>query len=207
MYHTVKQNGSSMNSDKNDSEDAESSLDGFEDYEAPWNDPDRGRGILTSTDRRYLLNQAEFEGQDERNARYRIRKRILHSLYDIYLINHHVQMRDIEQVMEEISTSPSSQVLQLAYNLIKHDENIDNDIEYLEERIESLVSMIEIDGKTRLASVNIETEEYSKEELIETHTDEIYSDLDNPTESREEVLKQVKEKVETVLELKRQNQL
>lgn len=50
-----------------------------------WEVPDRGRGIFTKDDRKYLLGEKELSGQSERNIRYRIRERFINSLLDLRL--------------------------------------------------------------------------------------------------------------------------
>jgi hypothetical protein len=50
-----------------------------------WEVPDRGRGIFTKDDRKYLLGEKELSGQSERNMRYRIRERFINSLLDLRL--------------------------------------------------------------------------------------------------------------------------
>lgn len=60
---------------------------------------DRPRGILTSTDRELLLGQKEYESdQALRNARYRIREHIRHSLLDMFLIYNHIDYDELAQV-------------------------------------------------------------------------------------------------------------
>jgi len=67
--------------------------------ETSYKEVDRKRGILTQKDREYLLGETEFEGQDERNIRYRIRERIAQSLLDIRLIANHYNQNDLEQIL------------------------------------------------------------------------------------------------------------
>lgn len=64
--------------------------------------PDRPRGILTPTDRRYLLGEDDRDGQDERNTRYRIRERTQNSLLDLQLIADEMEPRDMERVLSDV---------------------------------------------------------------------------------------------------------
>jgi len=47
-----------------------------------WADTNRKRGIITSSDRRFLSDQDDYEGQESRTKRYRIRERLANGLYD-----------------------------------------------------------------------------------------------------------------------------
>jgi len=62
---------------------------------------DRSRGILTPTDRELLLGQKEYESdQALRNARYRIREHIRHSLLDMFLIYNDIDYDELAQVVQ-----------------------------------------------------------------------------------------------------------
>jgi len=80
-------------------------LGSFEEHPAyQWED--RGRGILTDQDREYLAGERELTGQDERNARYRIRQRLIRALDDIAFLNWHLANEDLAQVAEENHLHP-----------------------------------------------------------------------------------------------------
>jgi len=64
----------------------------------------RGRGILTSADRAYLLGEKEYSTQGERDARYRIRDRTENALLDLNILNDHLQPDDRSLGFEEIPT-------------------------------------------------------------------------------------------------------
>ncbi|WP_430639366.1 hypothetical protein [Haloferax volcanii] len=66
-------------------------------------DPDRERGILTTTDRQYLLNEADIEPgtQAERDTRQRIRNRAYSALLDFELLLQHLEPRDRRQIFEQ----------------------------------------------------------------------------------------------------------
>jgi hypothetical protein len=67
--------------------------------EQVWENTGRDRGILTKTDREYLLGERDIDGQDERNARYRIRQRLTEGFLDITLIALKMSHEDISQVV------------------------------------------------------------------------------------------------------------
>lgn len=63
---------------------------------------DRPRGILSPADRSYLRGDSEFErAQSERNARARIRDRVLAGLHDGALLADELDERDRELVFEK----------------------------------------------------------------------------------------------------------
>ncbi|QLD90084.1 hypothetical protein HWV07_14005 [Natronomonas salina] len=76
-------------------------VDESPDETEPWNRIDRDRGILTKSDREYLLGRKDLDGQDERNARYRIRTRLKESLLDLVLIGDKFPSRDMDQVVND----------------------------------------------------------------------------------------------------------
>jgi len=60
---------------------------------------DRDRGILTPDDRKFLKGEKEYSNvQSERDARYRIRKRIKNGILDFSLLFAHLDKNDREQV-------------------------------------------------------------------------------------------------------------
>lgn len=65
---------------------------------------ERGRGILTKRDRRFLLGQLDDElDQNARNQkRYRIRKQIQNAILDFQLIAQNLPVTDIQQVFEPL---------------------------------------------------------------------------------------------------------
>lgn len=65
-------------------------------------DVDRDRGILTRNDRKLLLDEERVTDQKEIDTRYRIRKRLINSIYDLWIIEEHLFDKDTEQVFENI---------------------------------------------------------------------------------------------------------
>lgn len=63
---------------------------------------ERERGILTSHDRKYLLNQLdeELEGNAEYQKRHKIRKRVENAIYDFQILAGNLQFQDIDQLFE-----------------------------------------------------------------------------------------------------------
>ena len=62
---------------------------------------DRGRAMLTRTDRELLLNLKEYDSeQARRNARHRLREHIRESLPDIFLIGTHLEPDELKQLVD-----------------------------------------------------------------------------------------------------------
>ncbi len=60
---------------------------------------DRERGILSKTDREYLVGESDIDRKDsERAVRRRIRERVKNALRDFDLLNQHLESRDREQI-------------------------------------------------------------------------------------------------------------
>lgn len=60
---------------------------------------DRPRGILTQSDREFLVGQKEgYSAQQKRDRRRKIRERVYHSLLDFGLLWMFLEMRDVEQI-------------------------------------------------------------------------------------------------------------
>lgn len=62
------------------------------------------RGFLTETDRKYLLDKGQLEGQAERNRRKYIRERVKNALLDFTLLQDHLEKRDRRLVVKDLST-------------------------------------------------------------------------------------------------------
>ena len=64
----------------------------------------RKRGILTETDREYLMGGTTKQGQDRRNLEFRMRQRIEQSMFDMVILAKHLpheEMRKIGQSLAE----------------------------------------------------------------------------------------------------------
>lgn len=62
---------------------------------------DRGRAMLTKTDRELLLGEKEYDSdQGLRNARHRIREHVRKSIPDIHLIAERLEIHELEQLVE-----------------------------------------------------------------------------------------------------------
>mgnify|MGYP000011034699 CR=1 FL=1 len=73
------------------------------DDESEWT-TDRGRGILTPADRLYLLGYREYDSdQSERDARYRIRNRVVNSVRDFAIIYEHLSDEDFDQIEQDLN--------------------------------------------------------------------------------------------------------
>lgn len=104
-----------------------------------WENPDRDRGIFTPHDRKYILGKTELSGQDERNARYRIRQRLIQGLYDLQLIDF-IRNEDLSQVVEETDLLTGRAGVNLAVRLMHIDDEIDFPKETLEKQVQESVS-------------------------------------------------------------------
>lgn len=62
----------------------------------------RGRGVLTSSDRKFLAGQTDMEAESERQARQRIRDRIKNGLRDFWFIQHGLPEKDRELIADDI---------------------------------------------------------------------------------------------------------
>lgn len=70
-------------------------------------DINRPLGILTKTDRQYLLGEKEYQSQSaELNKRRDIRRRIKNGIYDFALINRNLPERDRDKLFSEIAAGP-----------------------------------------------------------------------------------------------------
>ncbi|MFC6976479.1 hypothetical protein ACFQL1_20500 [Halomicroarcula sp. GCM10025709] len=117
----------------------------------------RFQGILTESDREFLLNKKENPGDSlDRDARYRIRKRLSQSLEDFILISGRFSNRDIQTVFQNIDGDPEQvvgAVIRVLYQMTS-DGNKD-----------------EISSLEEIISRGIETEEFSNGNLPDVDTD------------------------------------
>ena len=147
-----------------------------------WEDADRERGVLTKRERRYLLNEIELSGQDERNIRYQIRKRVIESLRDLILISDEngLQDRDMKRVLESVDTLVLAGALSfVAYrgldeDLVEEGKGMTNDrvsdFEYLlMEVVESAEKLIDDSKGVAEVDVDIEVDrgEIDEQEVLE----------------------------------------
>jgi hypothetical protein len=93
---------------------------------------DRKRGILSRSDREYFLNEGEDiapASQSERNVRSRIRNRIVNALLDAYLIDEHLEDRDLEQVSDRLDTEMVEAIHGLLALLLRLAEETNSEFE------------------------------------------------------------------------------
>ncbi|WP_262178409.1 hypothetical protein [Haloarcula laminariae] len=79
--------------------------------------PDRGRGILTSSDRDYLSGRTNLQDDSERNARNRIRNRTRNGLYDFVYLNEDLENRDVSQIITN-SDGINEEIFEAAENVV-----------------------------------------------------------------------------------------
>lgn len=63
---------------------------------------DRDRGILTRSDRLFLIGETELEGDSRRGARNRIRDRLKNSIRDFLFLRYSLEERDRELVRDDL---------------------------------------------------------------------------------------------------------
>jgi hypothetical protein len=105
-----------------------------------WVETDRPRGIFTQRDREYLENSDDFDGQTERDVRYRIRNRISELLYDSNFFQF-IPPSEIEKVVESIGEGSPYLAHQLyVFGLLSLHLAVDAEGEFGEEEYEKAVS-------------------------------------------------------------------
>lgn len=108
----------------------------------PWRKIDRKRGILTKSDREYLLGEKSLDGQDEINTRYRIRQRVINSILDIHLIAQCLRQEDKTQIVNDkrvANRSTWESVSALAYDLVEKNSDTSEPIEIFEDVVAKAV--------------------------------------------------------------------
>lgn len=83
--------------------DESTDLDGFEDFEQEhpkWKYGDRKRAVLTDRDRELIWGDLDLDGQQLRDARYRIRQRVINGIYDIEGVAFRLGTEELEKVIE-----------------------------------------------------------------------------------------------------------
>lgn len=112
-----------------------------------WEQVDRPRGILTKKDRELLLHGRDIEGQDLRNARYRIRQRVIASLHDIVALSIYMDSDEFSQITDhrEYPFDMEKNLIGLAYKLLLYNSDENSPIETLEESIVTSIKDIESD--------------------------------------------------------------
>lgn len=128
---------------------------------------DRGRGILTPTDRKYLLGEKKYSHPESaRNRRAKIRQRIRNSIFDFVFLRY-LETRDCDQIVNtagsEINSGLSSAHLFLYDVLVRSKDdqmNIDMNLEaYIEQAVQAVDQQR---GYRTEVSLEIEREELEK---------------------------------------------
>lgn len=165
-----------------------------------WTEADRDRGILTQHDREYLLESQELEGQDERNARYRIRQRVFQSLYDMALISEHLDDNDLAKIADDIQEDAefpqrvlnAPLLLRLAFISAQNESGI---VRGLEESVSDAVvdwrSESDLEDKPGMhvieASTNIDVSDnliFEEDEMFSVSGEEVESKVNDEEDSR-----------------------
>jgi hypothetical protein len=75
--------------------------DDTETDENPLDQLDRSRGILTQGDRELLTGNHDYDSEQKlRNARYRLREHVRHSLLDVYFLVRHLNNDELKKMMK-----------------------------------------------------------------------------------------------------------
>ncbi|GGL65820.1 hypothetical protein [Halocalculus aciditolerans] len=70
-------------------------------YPGPTDDPDRARGILTPSDREFLLGtKTDYTDHSKKQKRNRIRRRVRNAILDFTILFDHLEARDRETVFD-----------------------------------------------------------------------------------------------------------
>lgn len=145
--------------------------EGWEDWIAFYEE-ERPRGILTKNDREYLRGEKDIEGQNERNTRYRIRKRLRNGLLDLAFLNAEFKgyENDWDQISDDTEVSKRRvQMLGTLYSLYIFGESETNEglIENFESDLESMLQQEHpyqgMGILSRSVSVNIDIEDTGKQ--------------------------------------------
>jgi len=127
-----------------------------------WIDIDRKRGIITPSDRRFLSSQDDYEGQESRTKRYRIRERLANGLYDFVDLRL-MPSKDMDRVFSQMADE--GPVLIAAFEVLytgiagldRDDEK--SGVERFEDLLESAIKATEHDAQhITNADVTIEIE-------------------------------------------------
>lgn len=152
-----------------------------------WKEPYRDRGLLTETDRKYLLGRIELEGQDERNARYRIRQRVIHGIHDIRLLTYALSDNDLEQIVNNklIEHHSSTDLMLFAYRMLELQR--DDPLDAFEGQIEqALQKALKVKRSTDNVTISIDADVDISISEIEYDLRNIYSKLKRGEATREE---------------------
>lgn len=153
-------------------EEASKSVERNSSEETPeWLSINRDRGILTKEDRKFLIGAKDLSDQAKRNARYRVRQRLINSLYDFNLIYESLGDGDLEKVIERVSNSDlekggltMTNILSTLYygTIIKNDSVEDSDEEF-QSLVENSIASVERNKRDTYAKVRFEIERKNPE--------------------------------------------
>ena len=101
----------------------------------PWLESDRPRGVLSKTDREFLLGQKDYaHNQSRANRKQTIRQRVEHSLYDFTLLWLVLPPRERERVISEMPDTDVDASMEALITFVYL--SLDQDVAKLESRIE-----------------------------------------------------------------------
>jgi len=89
-------------------------------YDGDVENYDRERGILTPANRKFITGETTYQSeQSKRDARYTIRKRLYHSILDLWFINHVLHKDDIESVIDKIDPINKAEIVRFESTFAK----------------------------------------------------------------------------------------
>jgi len=108
-----------------------------------WEITDRKRGILTQFDRELIFGGKDLSGQELRNARYRIRQRLIESLNDLAVISIRLDEEELKKTFEDdrspLRSNLTSHFIKFAYLSVLLDDDVTNNIDEFEDQIEQTI--------------------------------------------------------------------
>lgn len=104
----------------------------------------RFRGVLTADDREFLNNAKDYQGESQaRDARYRIRKRVIQSFKDFTFINSRLSDEDIMKIAENLYEGGPNHFFSAIQLLYSMNEGIVEEIDSEQTEVESFEDLIE----------------------------------------------------------------
>lgn len=132
---------------------------------------ERERAILTKADRKYLLGEKELSEDAERNARYRIRQRVINGMLDIEFLSFFLREEDQTQIFENNGARHSvSPYLDFVYSGLQlASESPEEGIAEFDEELRRAIVSVERNKNGKLAEVtfNVERREPDPDELFQ----------------------------------------
>lgn len=171
---------------------------GAEKLSTEWKQTGRDRGFLTEADRKFLYGSRELEGQQARNARYRIRQRTIEGLQDIAFVNKHLDRftDDRRQIANEerISRLVTEALVAFSYKMILDNHDTPDPIERLEDDIESAV----LDAHP-FSDNSLESQDDSKNNVRMERTVDVHIEVENTVVTHKDMEDRIRDGSATII--------